>query len=76
LLTLAAANTPPLSTQVIKLLSQLAARLPDLVGLLQPNFDESAALLIRQGFAQVRVWGRWGGRAMRQALGFGGASAG
>lgn len=40
--------------QVIRLLSQLAARLPDIVGLLQPNFDESAAVLIRQGFAQVR----------------------
>lgn len=41
--------------QVIRLLGQLAARLPDLVSLLQPNFDESAAILIRQGFAQVRV---------------------
>jgi hypothetical protein len=39
--------------QTIRLLSQLAARLPDIVGLLQPNYDDSAAIIIRQGLAQV-----------------------
>jgi hypothetical protein len=44
---------PHHTQQVIELLGTLAARLPDLVSLLQPNFDDAAALLIRQGFAQV-----------------------
>jgi hypothetical protein len=37
---------------VVKLLAQLASRLPNLVQLLQPNFDDSEALLLRQGCAQ------------------------
>jgi len=39
--------------QAIRLLSQLSARLPDMVHLLQPNFDDTAAIITRQGFAQV-----------------------
>lgn len=35
--------------EAVKLLAQLAARLPNLVQLLQPNFDDSEALLLRQG---------------------------
>lgn len=38
--------------QAVKLMSQMAARLPDLVQLLQPNFDDTAALDIRRGCAQ------------------------
>ncbi|KAF6258705.1 hypothetical protein COO60DRAFT_1638930 [Scenedesmus sp. NREL 46B-D3] len=38
--------------EAVKLLAQLAARLPNLVQLLQPNFDDSEALLLRQGCAQ------------------------
>jgi hypothetical protein len=38
--------------QAVKLLAQLASRLPNLVQLLQPNFDDSEALLLRQGCAQ------------------------
>lgn len=40
--------------QVIKLLGQLSSRLPDIVHLLQPNYDDSAVIIIRQGFAAVR----------------------
>jgi hypothetical protein len=39
-------------SQAVKLLAQLASRLPNLVQLLQPNFDDSEALLLRQGCAQ------------------------
>jgi hypothetical protein len=39
--------------QAIKLLGQLSSRLPDIVHLLQPNFDDSAVIIIRQGFAAV-----------------------
>lgn len=39
--------------QVISLLSTLSARLPDIVHILQPNFDDSAVILIRDGFAHV-----------------------
>lgn len=39
--------------QAIRLLSQLSARMPDMVHLLQPNFDDTAAIIIRTGFAQV-----------------------
>jgi hypothetical protein len=39
--------------QAIRLLSQLSARMPDIVHLLQPNFDDTAAIILRQGFAQV-----------------------
>lgn len=39
--------------QAIRLLSQLAARLPDMVHLLQPHMDDTAAIIIRQGFAMV-----------------------
>jgi hypothetical protein len=42
----------PLFPQAVKLLAQLASRLPNLVQLLQPNFDDSEALLLRQGCAQ------------------------
>lgn len=38
--------------QAVKLISQLAARLPNLVALLQPNFEDAGALAIRQGCAQ------------------------
>jgi hypothetical protein len=39
--------------QAIKLLGQLSSRLPDIVHLLQPNYDDSAVIIIRQGFAAV-----------------------
>jgi hypothetical protein len=42
--------------QAIRLLSQLSARMPDIVHLLQPNFDDTAAVILRQGFAQVCCW--------------------
>ncbi|KAF8066245.1 NUP205 [Scenedesmus sp. PABB004] len=38
--------------EAAKLLAALAARLPNLVPLLQPNFDDGPALLVRQGAAQ------------------------
>jgi hypothetical protein len=42
---------PSVSQQAVKLLAQMASRLPNLVQLLQPNFDDSEALLLRQGCA-------------------------
>lgn len=42
-------------SQVIRLLTQVSGRLPDIVHLLQPNFDDTAAVIIRQGFAMVSV---------------------
>ena len=48
-------DSAPIQVQAILLAQHLAARAPNLVAMLMPDYDDTEAVAVRQGYAQVRL---------------------